>query len=286
MKYFCKCLRENFKSPLTYMAILVFAVLCIFGLSFRIDGKTYTFFEVFSNEKLFSNLKNDGNYSSYLLAFDFYNFNWYTVGLTVLTGIPALYTYVKSLEKVQSFTLIRTSYRTYSVGTILSSFLSGAIITIAGFLLFASVVYIIFPSFESFDDNILRMFYGKTAGERLLKLVKKVLNNAAVGGIIPVFAITLYRFVRSDFLAASIPVMLMYISFKIAPNYRAWFSETPEHSDNLFMKVILMFFPSNLINLGYSFEYNLNVPLWLAYLFFAAVVFACYFLFKKTVRRA
>lgn len=286
MKYFCKCLRENFKSPLTYLAILVFAVLCVFGLSFRIDQKTYTFFEVIFNKKLFSDVILDGNNSSYLLAFKYYDFNWYTVGLTVLTGIPALYTYVKSLEKVQNFALIRTSYRAYSAGTILSSFLSGAIIAIAGFLIFASVIYGIFPSFESFDDDILKMFYGETAGERLLKLVKKVLNNAVVGGIIPVIAITLYRFVRSDFLAASIPVMLMYISYKIAPNYRAWFSETQENSENLFMKILLMFFPSNLINLGYNFEYNLNIPIWLAYLFFAAVVFACYTVFKKTVRRA
>lgn len=286
MRYFYMCLRENFKSPLTYAAIVIFSILCIFGMSFTVDKNTYTFFEVFSNEKLFETLKLDSKYSSYLLAFQFSNFNWYTVGLAVLTAIPALYTYVKSLEKVQNFALFRTSYRKYTVGTILSAFLIGAIITIAGFLLFASAVYIVFPSFESFDNDFIKMFYGETAGERLLKLAKNVLNNAVVGGIIPVFAITLYRFIRSDFLAASIPVMIMYISFKIVPNYRAWFSDNPDSSNNAFLQLLFMLFPSNLINLGYSFEYTLKAPLFLAYLFFAAIVFACCLLFKKSVRRA
>lgn len=286
MRYFCKCLRENFKSPLTYAAIVVFALLCIFGMSFTVNNNTYTFFDVVFNEKIFNDVKNSYDNSSYILAFQFSNFNWYTVGLTVLTAIPALYTYAKSLEKVQNFALIRTSYRSYSAGTIFSAFLVGAIITVVGFLLFAAIVYIVFPSFESFDDNILKMFYGETAGERLLKLAKNVLNNAVVGGIIPVIAITLYRFIRSDFLAASIPVMIMYISFKIVPNYRAWFTENPDTTNNTFLQLFFMLFPSNLINLGYSFEYTLKVPLFFAYLFFAAIVAACYFLYKKTIRRA
>ena len=101
MRYFYKCLRENFKSPLTYAAIVIFSILCIFGMSFSENDTVYTFFDVLSNEKLFETVKLNINYSSYLLAFKFSDFNWYTVGLTVLTAIPALYTYVKSLEKVR-----------------------------------------------------------------------------------------------------------------------------------------------------------------------------------------
>ncbi len=70
-------------------------------------------------------------------------------------------------------------------------------------------------------DSQYELMYG-AASDRLFDLLKKLFNHAFVGGIIPVFAVTLYRFIRSDFLAATIPMMLMYISVKILPNYREW----------------------------------------------------------------
>ena len=89
--------------------------------------------------------------------------------------------------------------------------------------MYFAAAYLIFPSFESFADSQYELMYG-AASDRLFDLLKKLFNHAFVGGIIPVFAITLYRFIRSDFLAATIPMMLMYISVKIFPNYREWLS--------------------------------------------------------------
>lgn len=285
MKLFCKCLRENFTSPLTYAAAILFAVLCGFGVTVQINKETYSFFEIVFNSELLSKAKSLSECSSYLMAYHFSQSTWYAIGLAVLTAIPALYTYIKSLEKIHSFALIRSNYRAYSAGIVFSSFFSGMIITLAGILMYTAAAYLLFPSFESFSDIDLQLIYGETVSDRLFSLIKKVFNHALVGGFIPVFAITLYRFIRSDFLAATIPMMLMYISVKVLPNYREWLSSDMRHLENTFARVLAMLFPSNLTDLSRSLEGAFNAPFWLAYIVLGAFLFAMYLLFYKSIRK-
>lgn len=284
MRLFCRCLRENFTSPLTYIAAALFAVLCAFGTTFSIGEETYSFFNVVFNPELFSvAIKNSAN-SSYLMACKFSSSEWYAIGLAVLTAVPALYAFVKSIEKVQNFALIRSNYKSYSAGIVFAAFVTGFAITLAGFLIYCGVVYLLFPSFDSFADPVYQMMYGEAA-DRVLSLMKTVLNHAVVGGIIPVFAITLYRFIQSDFLAATIPMMIMYISVKVIPNYREWFSSDPERSQNPFLSILGMFFPSSLTGMSASLEFSLNAPFWIAYIVLGAFLFALYLLFYKSVKK-
>lgn len=284
MRLFCRCLREKFTSPLTYIAAALFAVLCAFGPTFPIDEENYSFFDVVFNSELFSGAIQNPASSSYLMACKFSNSEWYAIGLAVLTAIPALYTYVKSIEKVQNFALIRSNYKSFSAGIVFAAFVTGFAITLAGFLIYCGIVYLIFPSFDSFADPIYQMMYGDAAN-RLFSLMKTLLNHAFVGGIIPVFAITLYRFIRSDFLAATIPMMIMYISVKVIPNYREWFSAVPERSQNPFLSVLGMLFPSSLTGMSTSLETSLNAPFWIAYIVLGAFLFAIYLLFYKSVKK-
>lgn len=285
MRLFCKCIRENFASPLTYIAAVLFAVLCAFGVKIQIDDEFFSFFEVIFNEKYFSKAIELSECSSYTMSLRFDNSEWYAIGIAVLTTVPALFTYIRTIDKMQNFALIRTNYRTYSAGIVFSSFLTGVIITIAGILLYSSVVYLAFPSIEQFEDPILKEIYGKTVAERLPNLLKKILNHAFVGGLLPVIGITLYRFIRSDFLAASIPMMIMYISVKIIPNYREWLSSDEERSQNVFFKLFLMFFPSNLTMFGSALESSMNMPFWIAYIVLGAFLGVLYLLFNKSVKK-
>lgn len=285
MKLFGKCFRENFASPLTYAAAVLFAVLCGAGATVQIGEETYSFFEIAFNSKLLSQTKYLSECSSYLMAYRFSQSAWYAIGLAVLTAIPVLYTYVRSLEKIHCFALIRSNYRAYSAGIVFSSFLSGMIITLAGILTYTAAAYLLFPSFESFSSPDLNMIYGETVSVRLFSLIKKAFNHALVGGVISVFAITLYRFIRSDFLAATLPMMLMYISVKVLPNYREWLSSDIRRSENAFARVLAMLFPSNLTDLGNSLETSFNAPFWLAYIVLGAFLFATYLLFYKSIRK-
>ncbi len=286
MRFFCKCLRENFSSPLSYAAIVVFAVFCVFGLTVQLDDETtYSMFEIFLDKEIFNVVTSNSQCSSYLMALKYGSSEWYAVGMSVLTAVPALYTYIKSLEKVQIFTLVRTNFSAYSVGIILSSFVTGFIITLSGTMLFFGAVYLIFPSLESFSDPMLLLIYSENAAQRFGVLTERVINHAFVGGLMPVFAITLYRYIRSDFLAATIPMMLMYVSTKTLPNYREWLSSDAERSQNVFLSFLLMLFPSNLASLT-TWLKSYNAPFWLAYIGLEALVFVNFLLFKKSVRRA
>jgi len=286
MRFFVKCLRENFSSPLSYAAIVIFAVFCVFGVKVQLDDETtYSMLEIILDKEIFAVVTSNSQCSSYLIALKYASSEWYAVGMSVLTAVPALYTYIKSLEKVQNFTLVRTNFSTYSVGIILSSFVTGFVIALSGFLIFFGVVYLIFPSFESFAEPIMPILFGETAAKRFGVLTEGVINHAFVGGIMPVFAITLYRYIRSDFLAATIPMMLMYVSTKILPNYREWLSSDAERSQNVFLSFLLMLFPSNLASLTSWLKEN-SAPFWLAYIGLGALVFAGVFLFRKSVRRA
>ena len=285
MRCFCKCLRENFASPLTYFAAILFAVLCSFGVKIQIGDDVLSFFEVVFNEKLLSNASKSSDCSSYIMSLKFDNSEWFTIGIAILTTVPALFTYIRTIDKVHNYALIRTNYKTYSAGIVFSSFITGVVITLAGIAVYSSVVYLIFPSIEQFEDPIYMMIYGETAAERLTYLLKKILNYAFVGGLLPVFAITLYRFIRSDFLAATIPMMIMYISVKILPNYREWFSSDVERSQNVFLSFLMLFFPSNLTVFGASLESSLNMPFWITYIVLGAFLGVLYLLFNKSIKK-
>lgn len=285
MRMFGRCFREIFKSPLTYAAAVLFAVLCGSGASAMVKDESYTFFEIIFDRALLSQAKKSIDCSAFMVFSRFHKSAWYVIGLSVLTAIPALYIYIKSLEKIHVFSLIRSDYKTYSAGIVFSSFLSGAIITIGGILIFAAVAYLTLPSFSSFGDEILEEIYGATALTRLVRLIKPMLNHALVGGVISVFSITLYRFIRSDFLAATIPMMLMYISVKVFPNYSMWIYSEPSRAENSLVHIIALLFPSNSIDMYSLIENALNAPFWIAYIILGALLLLLYFLFYKSIRR-
>ena len=285
MKFFCRCFRENFTSPLTYIAAIIFAILCGFGVTVQINEETYSFFDILFNSKLLSKAVTVIECSSYIMARGFDSSEWYIIGLSVTTAIPALYTYIKSHEKIHNFVLIRLNYKTYSAGIVLSSFFSGMIITVAGIFIFIAATYLIFPTLESFANPHYQQIYGDNISDRLFPLMKKISEHAFVGGVIPVFAITLYRFIHSDFIAATTPMMLMYVSMKIFPVYNDWLSAYKERQQNVFCRILTILFPSNVTMLGSSFERILNAPFWLAYLFLGMFVYVNYLLFYRSVRK-
>lgn len=284
MKVFGKCLRENLSSPLTYAAIILLFVLCGAGVTVSIDDKTYSFFELIASSELLSQVKYRNDCSSFLMAYSFANSAYYTIGLAIITAVPALFTYIRSFEKIQIYAMIRSNYRAYSAGIVLSSFFSGAIITLAGIFLYTAAAYLKFPSAASFDDSLFLMIYGETVPARMFAFLKRVFNHALVGGVIPVASIVLYRLIRSDFFAATIPMMLMYVSIKVLPNYREWLN-SDEVSENALARLFVMAFPSNLIELGILLERTFNAPFWLAYIILGAFLFVMYLLFYKTVKR-
>lgn len=250
-----------------------------------INDTSYSFFEIIFNSELLFQAKDMNECSSFLMAYSFANSAYYTIGLAIITAVPALYTYIRSQEKIHCYALIRSkNYRSYSAGIVLSSFFSGAIITIAGILLYTAAAYFIFPDSTSFEDPYFLMAYGETVFARLFLFIKRALNHALVGGIIPVFSITLYRYIRSDFFAATIPMMLMYISVKALPNYREWLS-SDEISGNALARLFVIAFPSNLIELGILLERTFNAPFWLSYIILGALVFAMYLMFYRSVKR-
>lgn len=284
MKVFGKCLRENLSSPLTYAAIILLFILCSAGVTVSIEDKTYSFFELIASSELLSQVKARNDCSSYLMAYSFANSAYYTIGLAIITAVPALFTYIRSFEKIQIYAMVRSNYRAFSAGIVLSSFLSGAIITLAGIMLYTAAAYLKFPNSSSFEDSYSLMAYGETVLARLFLFIKRVLNHALVGGVIPVVSIVLYRLIRSDFFAATIPMMLMYISVKVLPNYREWLN-SDEISGNALAKLFVIAFPSNLIELGILLERTFNAPFWLAYIILGAFLFVMYLLFYRTVKR-
>ena len=285
MKLFCKCFRENLSSPLLYAAAVLFTVLCGFGVTVVIKEETYSFFEIIFNSELFAIAKENIQCSSYIMAYNFSMSTWYIIGLSVIAAVPPLFIYINSIEKIRTFALIRSNYKVYSAGIILSSFFSGMIITLAGILLYIAAAYLVLPSFESFSDPNYMRIYGAAVSDRLFPLLKKIFNHAFVGGIISVFSIVLYRFIQSDFPAATIPMMLMYISVKIHPVYIEWFSSDEMRAQNTFLNVMAMSFPSSLTDLGRSLELSLKAPFWLAYIILSALLFGMYLLFCKSIRK-
>lgn len=188
---------------------------------------------------------------------------WYSVILPVIAAFPVIYNFSDEwFGENYIMTLSRNGYKKYTIGKILSAFITGFMTAILGLLLFGITVSLIFPSVNEFA-NAEQLYLNGSYAEPLKAIAAKVINNSLICGFYAVSAIFLCLVIKDKFFSLSILMVINYFSMKLEIK----FLNSEIFLDNESIRWLRIFFPNSQKDmysflpdyLGISFYYYIAV---------------------------
>lgn len=226
MNKVCRCfwifVKAYIVSPLFWLSVGIFVILCLSGTAVTIGNQDYSMMEVMMDRELYSLCASSPVSCDFIVAYGFDASQWFVVILPVLSVLPVLYVYDMFSTKLKKNILIRTSLRSYSAGCFLSAFITGMLVAFLGIALYVTIAYIYLPDFSDVADEYMMEVFGKTGLLRFATIMKKASNSIVISGIFAVFGLLIYHLVHDKFLTVTLPMMLLYLSEKGYILYTRW----------------------------------------------------------------
>lgn len=287
LKYLGVLLTEYFTYPAIYLSAVLFLLLCILGPVANINGSDYSVFDFITNREYMALTAEEFECCSYNIMLNFNSSPWFSLGVSVITAIPALAVFIQNSENTRRQILVRMNKRAYSSGLFWSAFLTGVIVSLVGIMLYAIIAYSAFPSISSFREEaeFINIIYGD-ASARLLVLVKKIVNCCIVCGIFPPVTLIIYQLLHDRFLAMTIPMMIQYISLKASIMYGTWRYSDPSLFENDGLNFLDILFPSSCMIHYYYWEQALRLPFACFFIMSGMIIIALYLIFDRLNRRS
>lgn len=282
--YFGVLCREYLTSAAFYLAVLLFLLICFFGISADVDGAERSAYELFTDSKVYMKACKSVMNSSYLLLLQYDSMPWFSVVMPVVAAFPALAVFTRHYGDFRIFVLSRVSKKGYSLSLFLSSFLSGFFIALLGISVYAAVIYLRFPTVDSFGDENILSIYGAAPWERFVPFFKRAVNCCVMCGVFPLLTVLICAVARDRFLSLTLPMMIQYLSVKLNLLYSLWlFSDEAFYSSGFFRFVQLLF-PSNCMSYGSLLENGLGLPFVCFFIMAGAITAVLYAAFSRIVR--
>lgn len=192
-------------------AALMTSLLCFTATAYMdpSNQKTYTIMEAFYSFDL-RFVQSDDTFASINL-FTRGLSGYVTMFLPIIVAFPFMVSFCAERNNgLMRFTISRTGKMRYYLSKFFASFLGGGLAVLLGLLLYGIAVYIMFPTFSSYDINPEMMQYIYKDSE-----VKRFLMYIASGFIYGAFstlpAFLLSSFCKNPYIITCLPFMLVYI---------------------------------------------------------------------------
>lgn len=271
--------------PGFYAAALLIFAMAFIAPALEISGKSYSIPAVLFDPERYRYALTNIDCCAQLVAADFDRHTLFTILLPIIVSFPAMKIFFQHKDSIQKTVLIRTSKRVYKAGIFVTSFLSGAVISFIGIMLYIITAFSIFPPITVFDNAELIEMYGGAPG-LMSTLVKKAANVCVVSGMFSVFCIIVCAAVRDKFFSLTLPVMIQYISMKIYIIYSNWLYSDMARSQNKLLNFLCMMLPYSLTQHYTAWEYQLDLPYFCFFGFAAIVIAGEYLIFDKLMERS
>lgn len=193
---------------------------------------------------------------------------WYSVILPVIAAFPVIYNFSDEwFGDNYIMTLSRSGYKKYTIGKILSAFITGFMTAILGLLLFGITVSLIFPSVNEFA-NAEQLYLNVAYEEPAKAIAAKVINNSLICGFYAVFAIFLCLIIKDKFFSLSVLMVINYFSMKLEIK----FMNSEAFLNNEEIRWLRIFFPNCQKEIYYFFPDYFDISF---YYYIPIVVLLC-----------
>lgn len=213
--------RENICSVRFWLAVLLYVLICFCAkaVEWTDNNPPSLLYMAFfcSKEQLF---RLGEQFSAYMLLMSFRDMEWYIVILPVLVSFLAVYDfYDEWFGGIYYMSVTRTDRVRYALQSLLSAVLTAVVVSGTAILLFALLMRLKFPSYDSMviepDMSIVGMIFGMTVWDRVISFLKMYLNILFLSAIMSEIAILLLLLLKDCFFSLTIPMMLNYMGHKV-----------------------------------------------------------------------
>lgn len=214
-------LRENICSTRFWLAVLLYVLICFCAKAIEWTDNnppSLLYMTFFCTKEQLSAMGEQ--FSAYMLLMSFQNMEWYIVILPVLVSFLSVYNfYDEWFGGIYYMSVTRTSRVSYALQSLISAVLTAVAVSAVAILLFALLLRLKFPSYDSMaiepNLSIVGAIYGMTVWERLLTFLKMYLNILLVSAVMAEITILFLLLLRDCFFSLTIPMMLNYIGYKV-----------------------------------------------------------------------
>lgn len=280
-RYFSIISGQIFGSPVYWVMCGLFVIVGICGATVNYDMKDYTVLEVLLDNNLYSEVCKSGSACADRLFRNYSASEWFSVILPVLCAFPFYRVYITQTVSVRYQYWSRLSVGEYTSAQFFSGFVSGFSVALGGILIYGGLMFALFPAAPALDEDM--MIYIGLSNE---EFIKKILNCCLAGGVFPIVSIVLRHFVRDDFLAMTIPMMIQYLSYKVDGLIAFAMFDPITYEIDKTLGTISALMPSNCLSQWSVWEYQLGISLPIGLFVFAAVLIALYLVLTLIMRRS
>lgn len=220
---------------------------------------------------------------SVLAQFD--NSIWYSIILPVIAAFPVVYGfYDEWFGDYYIFTLPKAGYKKYAFGKFSAAFCTGLLTAVCGILIFAAVVFIIFPSTNEYSQADWYT-YADIYSKPCEMIIAKIINNAVLCGFYALSSLLIVLIIKDKFFTLSLFMVINYFSMKSGTKFLN--SSKFLEGNNRAFRIL---FPHWQGNNYYLLPEDLKVSF---YLYIPFILFIClifnvisYFIIKRRYRYA
>lgn len=256
MNTFIKDIKQSIYSPKFLIGALLVFMLCLLSDAPSVSARVpLSVLDEIVKMRRTVWLEKGVRFSAASVFFGFDNSIWYSIILPVIAAFPVIYNFSDEwFSDNYIMTLSRSGHKEYTLGKILSAFVTGFITTICGLLLFAATIYLIFPSLNEYTDGD-SLYLSSAYSKPLAAILAKLLNNALISGFYAVFAILICLVIRDKFFTLSILMVINYFSMKLEIK----FLNSEAFMKNESIRWLRIFFPNSQKDIYYFFPDYLNI---------------------------
>ena len=184
---------------------------------------------------------------------NFASINLFSIGLNgyitmfipIIVAFPFMVSFCAERNNgLMRFTISRTGKLRYYLSKFFASFLSGGLAVLLGLAIFGTVIYILFPSFSSYEIDPEQMKYMYPDSEAV-RFLRTLAQGFLYGAFSTLPAFFLSSFCKNPYIITCLPFMLVYVWQTVITKLQSKMWENPMGFDQDYYEKLTAFSPNS-----------------------------------------
>lgn len=271
------------------LAVLLFVLSCLISDVFYSDGMQYerrTILELLLTDDWKGQMYSTVDFSSTAILRNFNGSLWFPMLLVLLFSFPSVSAFLEEYYSGHYYSSIsRVSCREYGVIKAVSAGLTGMVIFLAGYLIFAAIVLPNFPSIEVYPPEKAEYYllaYGDLDADYFIRLFS---NMLALAFVTPMAILVLSMAIQDVYFVFGLPMLVVFLIEKAALRVGILFPELYNLGQGWWQLLVPSYYAGMYDR--FTFITQLPYPCFLVLMLLYAVLLLCLFilLIKRRIAR-
>lgn len=272
-----------------YACVLLMLVLCFTARAYDdiAENKSYSVIGVlleFSREEMLAN----SSFSAYQIL-SCISSGWLSMFIPIVAAFPLMPLICDEREsKSMRYSAFRSTKFSFSTGNFLTAMISGGLAVLCGFVLFAVMVYMLFPNINEYPPELIESAEWWISGTYPLfekygypyMIALDFLEMFLYGALSATPALIMTAFMKNKYLVLCIPFFLKYSVMQLHTRLLIYAYQDIENINENYLEILSVIEPDAIGNIFFYGE-----TMWRNWLFNAVLLFLAFVLYTVMMNR-